>query len=401
MNDNRIKLVITHPSQLSERWVNYYCLNELSKVFDVEFWDCSALAYPSFTVAHPLTPGYLRVIHTLQEFEDNMKRLPKDTVLITEVHHNSKTYPFHKIQGHYFPHFAYIWFYGNDIDRVFVEGNYTLKDRRISGIKGALYQSNILRNLIKWLFHHKDADYQESRMTNKCKDSYTDCYSMSCVGTSAHRVNHPDFEQYLKVKEESSRLIQEPYIVFVDDYYPYHPEAHICDGENEDAVAEAYHKTMNEFFDYVEKQYQCKVVIAAHPYANYLDYNPFNGREVYYGKTAPLIRDSQSVCIHCSNAFSYVALFDKPVAFITNEALDKSNIGSATHMYSEKFKMPIILTDGINSYPNPLFVKMDADLRKKYIMDYLGDIDLPQPNSVLIQKYLKEFHDQLVNTRLK
>lgn len=393
--ENKIKLVITHPSQLSERWVNYYCLEELTKVFDVEFWDCSALAYPSFTVAHPLSPDYLRVIHTLKEFAEKMMNLPKDTVLITEVHHNAKTYQFHKIQGHHFPHYAHINFYGNDIDRIWEDEKLSQQERKLKGIKSFLYQSKLIRDFSKWLFHHRDANYHDNKMKAKCADCYKMCFSLSCVGSSDHRINHPDFEQYLAVKE-LPRLIKEPYIVFIDDYYPYHPECRLYNGDDVDVIAKVYHNTMNEFFEFVESQFQCKVVIAAHPYANYLENNPFNGRNVFYGKTAQLIKDCKAVCMHCSNAFSYVTLFDKPIAFITNAALDISNIGSGTHIYSQKFEMPTVYTDNHSKYPHPIFMKVNLDLRIKYIKDYLGNIDYPQLNSKLIQKYIREFHEILI-----
>lgn len=394
--DNKIKIVITHPSQLSERWVNYYCLDHLSEVFDIEYWDCSAIVYPSFMVAHPLSPNYLHEIKTLREFENKLNCLPHDTVLITEVHNNSKTIEFHKIQGKCFPRYAHVGFYGNTIDGIWKNENITQQERRLRSIKNVLYQSKLIRDFAKWLFHHRDVDYQENRIKAKSSDFYKECYSMSCVGSSIHRVNHPDFEQYLKVKG-MPRLIKKPYIVFIDGFYPYHPEAFVySEIENIDEVAFEYYQSMNAFFNYIEKEMHCEVIIAAHPYANYLEHNPFEGRDIYYGKTAQLIKDSNAVCMHNSNAFSYVALFDKPVAIVTNTAMDKSRDGDITRLYKEKMKIPVFSTDDILAYPNPLFNVINPDLRIKYIKDYLGEMDNPHPNSELIQKYVEEFHEYIV-----
>lgn len=396
---NKIKMVITHPSQLSERWVKYYCLDELNKVFDVEFWDCSALAFPSFTVAHPLTPDYLHVIHTLQEFESKLQCLPKDTVLITEVHHNSKTYRFHKIQSKYFPRFAHVGFYGNDIDKIMVDEATSRHGGGINGIKGVLYQSKFIRNFVKWLFHHRDSDYQENRMKIKSAECYTECFEISCVGTAQYRINHPDFEQYLKVKEQS-RIIEEPYIVFIDDFFPYHPE--ICASVEKESIenrAILYHRCMNAFFAKIECIMHCKVVIAAHPYANYSKHNPFEGREIYYGKTAQLVKDCLAVCQHGSNAYSYVALFDKPVGFVICSAMAGSESDYLTRLCGKIMALPVISIDDISSIGENIFQRMNPELRTKYIANYLGDIRNPKTNSELIREYVEIFHNQLINRK--
>ena len=392
-NNHKYKLVITHPSQLSERWVNYYCLDELNKVFDVEFWDCSALAYPSFTVANPLQREYLRVMTSLEQFKENIQKLPKDTILITEVHHNAKTYSFHKIQGHFCPITAHIGFYGNDIDRIWPSEKNGIKGI-VPKFKDYFYRSKTIKRFIKWLFHHKDADYYENIMKTRAQDCYKYVFSMSCVKGSGYQINHPDFERYLIIKNQK-RLIEDRYIVFIDDFYPYHPELFVYhEINNLDEVAEAYHKSMNRYFDFVENNKNCKDVIAAHPYANYKEKNPFNGRDIYYGQTPLLIKDCEAVCMHCSNAYSYVALFNKPVAFVTNNALEISTLGFGTRLYGEKLCIEAINIDDSTEEKLAQFAYMDNELRLKYIDDYLGNLSNPISNKELFIKYLNEFHDK-------
>ena len=323
--------------------------------------------------------------------------MPKDTVLITEVHHNTKTYPFHRIQGKCFPKHAHINFYGNDIARIWSKKEDCYPEESyIRSIKSILYRSRLVRDFAKWVFHHRDEDYHENRMRKKCAKCYSECFNMSCVRGTNHRVNHPDFDQFLSIKD-SARIIEQPYVVFIDDFFPYHPETNVnYEIDNLNEIAVAYHQTMNSFFDYVEKVMKCKVVIAAHPYANYLTNNPFNGREIYYGKTAQLIKDCEAACQHCSNAYSYVALFNKPIAFVTNCALEKSSGGFATRLCGERFGIQAFYTDDLQTYPMPLFRRMDDSLRRKYINDYLGDMSDPRPNKELIRKCIEEFHVSLL-----
>lgn len=389
-NNHKYKLVITHPSQLSERWVNYYCLDELCNFFDVEFWDCSALAFPSFTVANSLQRDYLRVMTSLEQFKNELEKLPKDTILITEVHHNAKTYSFHKTQGHYFPITAHVGFYGNDIDQIWPIEKKGVK-RHVRRFKELLYQSKLIKHTIKWLFHKNDANYEENRMREKAAECYQWVDEFSCIKSSEHRINHPDFETYLSIRDKE-RLIKGMYVVFIDDYFPYHPE--IFKGRSREELvelAQAYYKSMNAFFVQVEKQMDCKVVIAAHPYANYKEHNPFEERSVYYGATAQLVKDSEAVCLHYSNAFSYIALFDKPVLLLNNAAMNLSCIDISTNICAEKFNLSIFNTDNNDNHIE--FQRIDSGLRLKYIDDYLGNLANSLPNKELFIKYLTEFHD--------
>lgn len=388
-----MKLVIINQSQLSERWIKYFCLDDLSKVFDLEYWDCSLLGYPSFTVAHPLQRDYLRVINNLQELKKSISCLPKDTVFINQVNNNSTTYPIHKIFGRFSPYKAYVNFHENNINAIWTGGTHNRSKNPIRHVKDILYRSTFVRSFAKWLFHRHDPDYYENRMKRKCADCYKGCFYMSSVKGAEHRVNHPDFENYLSLLNED-RLLADKYVVFIDDFYPYHQEAFEY-GKivNVDEIAVEYYQTMNAFFDYVESSMKCKIVIAAHPSANYLERNPFHGRDIFYGETGRLIKDCEAVCMHVSNAFSYVALFNKPIAVISNAPLKISVLDYSTRLFGEKFGLPVLNTDDKQSYPHQLFQRIDEKLRLRYMDDYLGDLSTHRSNKELFVNYLREFHD--------
>lgn len=84
---------------------------------------------------------------------------------------------------------------------------------------------------------------------------------------------------------------------------------------------ELYYKELNHFFSLVEKKYNSKVIIAAHPKAEYKG-DEFNGREICYYQTKELIRDSRLVLYMCGTCLTYIILFNKPfILFCTSEAL--------------------------------------------------------------------------------
>lgn len=78
----KIKVVYIHPSQLSERWLQYYKLDELQNIFDIEYWDCSAFANPSFKAQEMLIRPYLYVLRNENELRENLTRIPKDSLIV-------------------------------------------------------------------------------------------------------------------------------------------------------------------------------------------------------------------------------------------------------------------------------------------------------------------------------
>ena len=79
------------------------------------------------------------------------------------------------------------------------------------------------------------------------------------------------------------------------------------------------------FFDWLERDYGVRIVIAAHPkslYDRHPDY--FGGRPALRGKTAELVRKSGFVLTHGSTALNFAVLFNKPLLFITTYRLQQS-----------------------------------------------------------------------------
>lgn len=129
--------------------------------------------------------------------------------------------------------------------------------------------------------------------------------------------NSTDFVASKHVKD---LYIQTPYIVFIDQYLPLHPDNKVAGlhAINPDL----YYKSINHFFSMIEEQEHCRVVIAAHPIAQrYKEHNPFDGRDIFYYKTNSLVKNAKGVICHHSTAISFVSIFKKPIIVLTSDAI--------------------------------------------------------------------------------
>lgn len=119
-----------------------------------------------------------------------------------------------------------------------------------------------------------------------------------------------NYEECL-LNKDKERIIRDKYCVFVDQFLPYHSDL-IAKGIKIDP--KQYYSRLNALFAVIEKEYNIKVVVAAHPKADYkLHSECFPNNSVYYNQTCRLIKDSEFVIYHFSDSLSYVAVYKKPV----------------------------------------------------------------------------------------
>ncbi|MEA5088413.1 hypothetical protein [Solidesulfovibrio sp.] len=118
--------------------------------------------------------------------------------------------------------------------------------------------------------------------------------------------------------------------VFLDGYLPYHPDCQRL-GVAPYVTAEQYYPLLNRFFEALERRSGLRVVIAAHPRSHYEEHEEcFPGREIVKGRTAELVRDAGLVMLHASTAVNFAVLFNKPMLFLTSDALAPTPWGRYT-----------------------------------------------------------------------
>ena len=121
-----------------------------------------------------------------------------------------------------------------------------------------------------------------------------------------------------------SKINLNNYFVFLDQNLPFHP-AQFYRGEKPQVTSKKYFPSLATTFRKIEKKFDSKIVVAAHPRANISDYNNFfKGREIFNSKTIDLVKNCSCVLAHTSTAISYAVIFKKPIIFLTSNEIIKS-----------------------------------------------------------------------------
>lgn len=405
----RIKLVIIMHSELTQRWIDYFCLDTLNEEFDLEYWDCSDFVLPCFHFDKKTERDYVKRIHSNYELWRNLRHLPKDALISNDVHFNKSNFLFHKILSHYFPKINYINFYSNGPDKStpigFAPSN-AIKTRdsfRINSLgiikvlKGIIYKNRYMRFVIDYTTHWNNA-YHEMLLTKYADEELSamyEKYEISCAVGAKYHINHPDVETYYNyINVARVNDLRNKYIVYIDQFFPFHPDIkehfpHL----NVERLANDFYNSLNNFFERVEKKYQCRIIIATHPLSNFQT-NPYGDREMVSNKTVELIGESIGVLMHSSNALSYAMLFRKPVLMLINQQTEEIDFfNNPIVNTSRRFSIPIV---NIDKEQDITILPLKEKSYNDYIHTYFGEISPNQyiPNKVLIVKYLKQvWHD--------
>lgn len=131
-------------------------------------------------------------------------------------------------------------------------------------------------------------------------------------------INMVDYDHYVRVTSQKNRLTEESFAVFLDNYLPHHPDFEISGWPVMEP--DGYYVSLNKFFKFVEVRYGIKVVIAAHPKADY-GIETFQGRKIYRGLTPELVKDADFVMSHHSTSINYAVLNHKPIIFIYTDEM--------------------------------------------------------------------------------
>ena len=154
-----------------------------------------------------------------------------------------------------------------------------------------------------------------------------------------------DYDMYLQERSSTEREYKEDYIVFIDSSTPFHSDF-LLNGRKSGVTAERYYPSLNKFFERVEQQLQLPVVVAAHPVSIYDEIgNLYDGRKIFKGKTASLVRDANLVITQSSTSDNYAVLWRKPLLVITTDEKIKTRGRWNLHATCKAFETDYINVD--------------------------------------------------------
>ena len=137
-----------------------------------------------------------------------------------------------------------------------------------------------------------------------------------------------------------------------------------------------YWNCINSIFDKIEKNYNSKILIAAH-FRRINKSLPKINRKFNFHNTVELIYKSKLVIAHNSTAVFYAIIFNKPMIFLNFKILD------SIALFNSK------VTSGFSEYLGTL--KIDIDIDYKYKIPYLNKFNLFKIKKKNYQKFYKNF----------
>lgn len=413
-NIKRVKVVIMIASPLTKRWHTSFCMDELANIFDLEYWNLSGLATPTYEAREEdiISRSYSKRISSRRELRRNLRQLPADTVVLSHIHPNEHNYKLHKLISSYQKNRVFVDFWGDYKpgydDMGFVECPNDVYNRQkrsiVKRLKRKYYRNNyVLSSIVNFIRMHNTARFSEWRKKENCRLSYEvyNHYTISTTQGSHYQINLPDYETYLNIeKSQQPPLVEKDYILWVDSYFPFHPVLSSINPEVDfKGLSNAYFEVMNSFFEKVEKAFNVEVVIAAHPVSNY-SCNPFNGRKVFVNKTAQLVKYSKAVMLHQSYSVFFEILWNKPTCFLYNSYTNMSEyFKNAIKNMSSEYGMPLQNMENmqINDCLN-IFSYFASSIRKDKL-NMLPAYLVGKENAELLAEYITNIHERILGQK--
>lgn len=118
-----------------------------------------------------------------------------------------------------------------------------------------------------------------------------------------------------QITEDAITDLPKDYIVFIDEYMPYHPDG-LMQGKHINGTK--YYQEVETFLRRMSNLMGIPVIIAAHPKADYQKHSEcYQGMQVIQFKTNELIQRARFVVTHLSIAIGMILICRKPYMLIT------------------------------------------------------------------------------------
>lgn len=300
------KFIFLYISNFCARISDFFGIEEwVLNGYDVEYWDLSAFTCHEHLADYKVKGLTIRIIKDVSEFSSLVKDYQKyKTLYFTWVNYCWYSAGFYRVLSKY--NCEYAFFDNSLIPSASTRKKFKgLFSRRFWGVVKNSYYKYILK-----IFNLKVANYYF-----QLSESFVGVDKTN--STTVHGwCNSGDFENNRKL----SIVKEGKYIVFLDQYIPYHND-NVLNGFKK-ADPKKYFASLNRCFDIIEKKYGVPIVIAAHPAATkYKENNPFNGRDLIYNQTSELVKSCEMVLAHFTTALSYVVLNEKNLILLTSDAI--------------------------------------------------------------------------------
>lgn len=178
-----------------------------------------------------------------------------------------------------------------------------------------------------------------------------------------------DNERFLRFEPYNN---SKPYCVFLDEYFPFHPDNISSGIIPMKEMIEKYVFDMNQVFNHIRKNYHLDVIMAAHPRADYSDKKElYPNMKIEYGKTAQLVKGASLVVANCSNSMFFAVMANIPIIIVNSSAIkDNDDYEEQTLLYFAELTGATLI-ENANELPLSNTLKIDEQkynhLKSEYI----------------------------------
>lgn len=188
------------------------------------------------------------------------------------------------------------------------------------------------------------------------------------LNSKIFKCNSGIFNQYKKIANQRPKGKN---IVFIDQEIEESFESKLLNNSNY-IDKQKYWNCLNQIFNYFEKKFKTKVVIAAHfRRSNDKKNLPNIGRKFIFDKTPELIKDSKLVIGHHSTALNYAILMRKPILLLDFKLVNIANLQSyrVQNFLFDKLSPTTIHIDNMYKFKlnRKIFKNLFKINKKKYI----------------------------------
>jgi len=378
------KIIIIHVTPLLERLKNGFLIDTyIESGFEVEYWDLHSVLENFTTYPEELTDPYVCKFNSISEVDNRLVKIDKkNTIFILAFDFIWRYRHLFRLLGRHNCYLVRIDIYPNPFSF-----------NQISFNKYSLQYIFSFHTLKMFTKYFKTTMYHllNSKTPNKIFRNY-----FACIASDfrTNKINSPDYETFKYIKDDTSRILNDKYMVFLDIFFSSHPET-ISLSKNSLSIAKEYQKSMRIFFDWLEQKFQMPVVIAAHPSSTY-ENHVFGNRKIIKNKTARLVKDADYVLTHFSTSTVLAILFDKPILFIKT---NKMNLHAGFSLkisllanYVGKYAYNI---DKVN-FDEIEVTKLDRSIREKYLYSHITSRETEnKSNGDIILSEFKNIFDKL------
>ncbi len=343
------RVVIIEHDTLSMRLKECFCIEQLlSRGIEVEYWDLSQLIHPWIDIPFEIKEEYIKKIKNIEQLKDALTGTNiEDTLFILEVgasYENRKIVSLLKKFDCYCIKFH---LHGNLI----VERSFSQR-----------MKSMLLKSPVKFAKHIFEGLYRRYIL----KFDYNAVASSAAHHNPDVTINHPDYEHFMT--REQAPILDYPYIVFNDIYFPFHPDYTFSE-EYKQVTSREYYRVLNLLFSHVEKKLGMPVVIAAHPKAKY-EGQEFEGRKIMSNKTCNLVKFAKFAITSESNSLSYLSMAKIPFIFVYPESYKGLRAFELIQNLAKYCNKPAHNISSCN-LDNIEFSPLDQDINHNYIYSFL------------------------------